>query len=223
MCSGIAALASAIGTMIVADYAATYLLGSVLQVMPGQALGRTVAEIATNSSKGVDWARTAAKLMTRAEYMKKGWNLAKILAAAGGSAAACFDNETKMVVQKSDSEMGEEVLVKHIKVGDRVQARGENATAWTKVTKKEVINQEQAVIEMSFDLGQTLIVTVNHHVIVDGKLKAAKDVCIGDIMIQADGKTARVCATGQKTTSSVVDIETEEGSVTANGIVVSAL
>ena len=149
MCSGIAALASAIGTMVVAEYVTTYLLGSVLQVMPGQAKGLTVAEIATNTSKGVDWARTAAKLMTRAEYMKKGWTLAKILAAVGGSAAACFDNETKMVVQKSDSEMGEEVLVKHIKVGDWVQARGENATAWTKVTKKEVINQEQAVIEMT--------------------------------------------------------------------------
>ena len=221
MCGSIAALAGAVGTMLVADFAATYLMGRVLQVMPGQALGLTVAQIATYASQGVAWARTASKLMTGAKYMKAGWTVAKI---AGGTAAACFDNETKMIVQKSDSELGEqEVLVKNIKVGDWVQARGENTTAWTKVTKKEVINQEQAVIEMTFDLGQTLVVTVDHHVIVDGKLKTAKDVCIDDVMIQADGKEARVCATGQKTTSSVVDIETEEGSVIANGIIVSTL
>ncbi len=222
MCGGIAALAGTIGLMVVANYAASYLVGSVMAVMPGQALGLTVKEIATHASQGVRWARTAVKLMTSGEYMKKGWTVSKIVAATGGT-VTCFDHETKIVVQKSESEMGEEVLMKHVKVGDWVQARRENASVWTKVTQKEVINQEQAVIEMTFDFGQTLIVTVSHQVIVDGKLKAAKDICIGDVMTQADGKMVRVCATGQKTTSSIVDIETEEGSVIANGIVVSTL
>ena len=223
MCGGIAALAGAVGTMLVTDYFTAYLMGSVRKVISEQALSVTVAKIATLTSQGIKWAQTASKLMTRAEYMKAGWTVAKILAASGATAATCFANETKMIVQKSDSEMGEEMLVENIEVGDWVRARGEITTAWTKVTKKEVINQEQAVIEMAFDFGQTLVVTMDHHVIVDGKLKAAKDVCIDDVMIQADGKEACVCATGQKTTSSVVDIETEEESVIANGIVVSTL
>lgn len=72
--AGLPALVPFIGTMLVTDFAAKYLLGASAQVLAGK-LGvhsaAKIAEVVAAAKKGQKWAQSAAKIMSQARFMRR--------------------------------------------------------------------------------------------------------------------------------------------------------
>jgi len=153
----------------------------------------------------------------------------------GSSGGYCFSSDT-IVWMKNESlpdELANEVMVKDVLEGSLVgtldtslQPNQDHKFMWTRATDVTIYDGNWMAHEFTFSDGRHLTATSPHLMIVmnNGEFYflRADDVQIGDEMV-IDGTEAKVTNIQNFWIDSKVAIETEEGTIQANGVFTSGL
>ena len=153
----------------------------------------------------------------------------------GSGGGYCFSMNT-IVWTKNESlpdEFANEVMVKDVKEGDLVgtldtslQPNKVHKFMWTRATDVTIYDGDWMAHNFSFTNGRHVTVTSPHLMIIKDNgafyFLRADDVQIGDEMV-VDGTEAKVSNIRNFWINSKVAIETEEGTIQANGVLASGL
>ncbi|CAN8073040.1 unnamed protein product [Agarophyton chilense] len=128
----------------------------------------------------------------------------------------CFPESARV-----ELESGEVIPISNVNVGDRVRVDG-GAYSEVYFFTHRVRNVIATFLRLSVSSGAVLTLTPTHYVPVGGRLKAARDIRIGDVLVLGNGTLDTVTRIAMTKEKGLFNPHTMGGTIVVDGIVASA-